>query len=77
MIEKQLCIQDDSTVDAFITPREYAAAHGVHYHTVLNWIAAKKIPFYTYVANSKTWFMVRASTPLPRLHARPRKQLND
>ena len=31
-------------LSGFLSPREYARRHGVHPHTVLNWIRAGKIP---------------------------------
>lgn len=40
----QLSMLDDPGECA--TVREYADLHGVHKHTVLNWIKAGKVPFF-------------------------------
>ena len=58
----------------YLTPKQYAAAHRLHYNTVLNWIKAGKIDYRTVKKAAATWYTIRADEQPPRLHTRHTKK---
>ncbi|MDO5325826.1 MAG: helix-turn-helix domain-containing protein [Clostridia bacterium] len=72
LTHNQITIDDlTKEADRMLTVKQYAAAHGVHNHTVLNWIRANKIPYAAQAHGQYTRYMIPADTVPPM--RRPRK----
>lgn len=67
-----MTMEHEKVLNGFLTPMQYAIKCGVHYHTVLNWIAGNSVQFIRRQAGRDIWYLIPANAAPPKLKTGPK-----